>query len=83
MCSTISASRLRGGSAIPVDETLEIAHAAPDAVVAGEDLIEFVADRPGHDQRDALDSSNVRSLGWEPEWTFEGGLERAVQYYLD
>ena len=52
-----------------------------DAVGADEDLIEFVADRPGHDERYALDCSKVHSLGWEPDWTFEAGLERAVEYY--
>lgn len=61
---------------------LEIAHAVLDAVGASEDLIEFVEDRPGHDQRYALDASKVRSLGWEPEWTFEEGLERTIDYYL-
>lgn len=61
---------------------LEVAHAVLDAVNADEDLIEFVEDRPGHDQRYALDSSKVRDLGWEPEWVFEEGLARTVEFYL-
>lgn len=60
---------------------LEVARAVLDAVGAEEDLIEFVEDRPGHDQRYALNSSKVRSLGWEPEWTFTEGLIRTVEYY--
>ena len=61
---------------------LEVAQAVLDIVGADEDLIEFVADRPGHDTRYALDSSKLASLGWEPQWSFEDGLERAVEYYL-
>jgi dTDP-glucose 4,6-dehydratase len=62
---------------------LEVARSVIDAVGADENLIEFVEDRPGHDQRYALDCSKVESLGWQPEWTFEEGLERTVEYYLD
>lgn len=62
---------------------LEIARAVLDAVGADEDLIQFVEDRPGHDQRYALDSTKLRSLGWEPEWTFEEGLARTIDYYLE
>lgn len=48
------------------------------------DLIRFVADRPGHDLRYAIDSSKIRrELGWEPEESFESGLEKTVRWYLD
>ncbi len=48
------------------------------------DLITFVADRPGHDQRYAIDSSKIRAeLGWRPEENFESGLEKTVRWYLD
>jgi dTDP-glucose 4,6-dehydratase len=48
------------------------------------DLIEFVHDRPGHDFRYAIDSSKIkRELGWQPEETFETGLEKTVQWFLD
>jgi dTDP-glucose 4,6-dehydratase len=60
---------------------LEVAQQVLDAVGANDELIEFVADRPGHDERYALDCSKVGSLGWQPEWTFEEGLERTVGYY--
>lgn len=62
---------------------LEVTEAILDAVGADDDLIEFVDDRAGHDQRYALDTKKIEALGWEPEYTFEGGLERTVEYYLD
>ncbi len=44
----------------------------------------FVADRPGHDRRYAIDASKLqRELGWEPLETFESGLRRTVDWYLD
>ena len=47
-------------------------------------LITFVADRPGHDQRYAIDSSKLkRELNWEPETGFDAGLRATVQWYLD
>ncbi|QQD19440.1 dTDP-glucose 4,6-dehydratase [Spongiibacter nanhainus] len=47
-------------------------------------LITFVKDRPGHDARYAIDASKIqRELGWVPEETFETGLRKTVQWYLD
>ncbi|MDB4540504.1 dTDP-glucose 4,6-dehydratase [bacterium] len=49
-----------------------------------EKLIEFVKDRPGHDMRYAIDSSKIKSeLGWEPSESFESGLEKTVDWYLN
>ena len=49
-----------------------------------EKLITFVADRPGHDLRYAIDSSKLQSeLGWEPSVDFEQGLEKTVDWYLE
>jgi dTDP-glucose 4,6-dehydratase len=44
-------------------------------------LIRHVPDRPGHDRRYALDTSKLRALGWEPEITWERGLEETVRWY--
>ena len=47
-------------------------------------LITFVADRPGHDRRYAIDASKIeRELGWTPRETFETGLEKTVRWYLE
>ena len=48
-----------------------------------ESLIEFVADRPGHDRRYSLGSEKVRALGWSAAPRFEEGLERTVAWYRD
>jgi dTDP-glucose 4,6-dehydratase len=49
-----------------------------------DDLICFVADRPGHDQRYAIDASKLEAeLGWRAQETFETGIEKTVRWYLD
>lgn len=49
-----------------------------------ERLINFVADRPGHDRRYAIDASKIgRELGWAPRETFKTGLRKTVRWYLD
>lgn len=46
--------------------------------------ITFVADRPGHDRRYAIDATKMeRELGWKPQETFETGLEKTIRWYLD
>ena len=48
------------------------------------DQMTFVTDRPGHDQRYAIDASKIkRDLGWEPAVSFEEGIGRVVGWYLD
>ncbi|MDQ8030987.1 MAG: dTDP-glucose 4,6-dehydratase [Bordetella sp.] len=48
------------------------------------DLITYVQDRPGHDRRYAIDAGKIeRELGWRPRETFETGLQKTVQWYLD
>ena len=48
------------------------------------ELIEFVADRPGHDQRYAIDAGKIqRELGWQPSETFETGIRKTVEWYLN
>jgi dTDP-glucose 4,6-dehydratase len=47
-------------------------------------LIEFVTDRPGHDQRYAIDASKInQELGWQPRETFDSGLRKTVRWYLE
>jgi dTDP-glucose 4,6-dehydratase len=47
-------------------------------------LITFVKDRPGHDLRYAIDATKInRELGWKPSVTFEQGLERTIDWYLN
>jgi dTDP-glucose 4,6-dehydratase len=54
------------------------------ALGAHERSITFVADRPGHDLRYAIDASKItRELGWRPRETFETGLRKTVRWYLD
>jgi len=49
-----------------------------------EEQITFVADRPGHDMRYAIDASKIeRELNWVPQETFESGIRKTVQWYLD
>ena len=46
--------------------------------------ISFVKDRPGHDRRYAIDASKIeKALGWRPAETFETGIRKTVQWYLD
>ena len=48
------------------------------------ELITFVKDRPGHDERYAIDASKIeREIAWLPEETFESGLRKTVQWYID
>jgi dTDP-glucose 4,6-dehydratase len=48
------------------------------------DQITYVQDRPGHDRRYAIDAGKLeRELGWKPAETFETGIRKTVQWYLD
>ena len=47
-------------------------------------LVQFVADRPGHDRRYAIDAEKIRSqVGWTPAETFDSGMRRTIAWYLD
>ena len=49
-----------------------------------DDLIEYVADRPGHDRRYAIDNTKITTtLGWKPKYTFEDGMCETIKWYLD
>lgn len=56
----------------------------PQGIAAYRDLITFVKDRPGHDARYAINAGKIeRELGWRPQETFESGMRKTVQWYLD
>jgi dTDP-glucose 4,6-dehydratase len=56
----------------------------PNGVTNYSDLITYVKDRPGHDQRYAIDATKIATtLGWRPHETFETGIEKTVKWYLD
>jgi dTDP-glucose 4,6-dehydratase len=69
---------------------LEIVHAICDIVDklnkqehCSRELITFVTDRPGHDQRYAIDCSRLSTeLNWQPQYQFESGLEQTIDWYL-
>ncbi|MFJ8260439.1 dTDP-glucose 4,6-dehydratase [Rummeliibacillus sp. NPDC094406] len=62
---------------------LEVVKTIIHALGKSEDLIEFVPDRLGHDQRYAIDPSKLKDLGWTPTYTFETGITQTIQWYLD
>lgn len=56
----------------------------PEGISRYSDLITFVADRPGHDVRYAIDASKIqRDLAWVPDESFETGLKKTIQWYLN
>ena len=62
----------------------KLAPQKPSGVINYRDLMTFVKDRPGHDTRYAIDASKIKhELGWMPKETFETGLKKTVQWYLD
>jgi dTDP-glucose 4,6-dehydratase len=60
-------------------KNIEVTKKIIDLVGKDENLIEFVEDRKGHDQRYAVDSSKIRELGWEPKISFEEGLKKTIK----
>mgnify|MGYP003115374705 CR=1 FL=1 len=51
---------------------------------SSEELISYIKDRPGHDKRYAIDATKInKELGWEPSVTFEEGLEKTIDWYLN
>ena len=62
----------------------ELAPNKPKNMVKYEDLISYVKDRPGHDLRYALDITKIEhELGWKPKETFESGIRKTVEWYLN
>lgn len=62
----------------------ELAPKKPVGVKQYRDLVTFVTDRPGHDVRYAIDARKIeKQLDWQPQETFESGIRKTVQWYLD
>lgn len=62
----------------------ELAPNKPQGIERYRDLITYVKDRPGHDVRYAIDASKIeRELGWTPKESFETGLRKTVEWYLN
>jgi len=97
-CAALEAAALRGtpGQTYCVGgqnewKNLDLLNLLCDAVDArlgrpqgtGQKLLTFVQDRPGHDRRYAIDSTRIRTdLGWEPQVTFQEGIQKTVAWYL-
>jgi len=64
-------------------ENIAVAKMTLDVLGKPQSLISFVTDRPGHDWRYALDSSNTRKLGWKPKVSFDDGLRKTVEWYRE
>lgn len=63
-------------------KNIEIVKLILSALGKGEDLIEYVKDRPGHDRRYAIDSAKIETeLGWKPRVTFEQGIRQTIEWY--
>ena len=62
---------------------LELTHSLLELMEKPKSLIKYVKDRPGHDLRYAIDFSKAkRELGWEPQLTFQHGLQETIDWYL-
>jgi len=71
-----------------IDVVHQLIRIVAEETGTGEDelkkLITYVTDRPGHDQRYAIDAGKLqRELGWTPKETFESGIRKTVRWYLD
>jgi len=65
-------------------QNIEVAKAILELLGKGEELIEFVKDRPGHDFRYSLDTTKAkRDLGWEAKTSFDEGLKKTVEWYIE
>ncbi|WP_152395457.1 dTDP-glucose 4,6-dehydratase [Paenibacillus guangzhouensis] len=63
---------------------IQIVETILEALGKPKSLITYVADRLGHDRRYAIDATKIRAkLGWQPQYPFEKGIQKTIQWYLD
>jgi len=62
-------------------QNIEVTKKIIELTDRSEDIIDFVEDRKGHDQRYAVDSTKIRNLGWKPKIEFDQGLERVLEHH--
>ena len=60
-----------------------LTHLLLEAFGVGDEMIEYVADRPGHDLRYSVDTARIRALGWKPARSFEESLADTIDWYRD
>lgn len=61
----------------------ELTHKILVAMDRGEDYLDYVKDRPGHDRRYALNAAKIRALGWKPQYDFPTGLHKTIAWYKE
>lgn len=64
-------------------QNIEVTRNILDSLGKSEELIEFVEDRKGHDERYSLDSEKLHNLGWSPKTSFDEGLKKTVEWYKE
>ncbi|HOQ31319.1 MAG TPA: dTDP-glucose 4,6-dehydratase [Candidatus Hydrogenedens sp.] len=64
-------------------ENIEITRKVLELTGKDESLIQWVPDRPGHDRRYSMNSDKLRNLGWKPEISWEEGIQKTVQWYIE
>lgn len=64
-------------------ENIEVTYKVLDLLGKPRSLIHFVQDRPGHDLRYSIDTSKMHDLGWQPQRSFEDGLQETVEWYVN
>ncbi len=82
---TATSQAPRSDEGVIVSSSTVIASAAKQSSATSyKSLITYVTDRPGHDRRYAIDASKIaKELNWQPEETFESGIRKTIQWYLD
>lgn len=70
-----------GANHVPEHPNLEVTKIILDELGVGEEMIEHVTDRPGHDRRYAVDTTKLEALGWTSQVPFEQGIRETVQWY--